>query len=165
MARIFDNSTHDVYAVHCAQSAIYVSYRDSGNVYRVASTNPQLPVTYADEGEIVSLLTDVGNPYNAKNIEKIEVAYDCDGSDPQFPHGGEIEIYARKKRSDAWTKIADTGVLDGVGCRVFSANEIAASNFGSFLSAEFRLLLKKGTKASPLVKGIRFTFNETEKNG
>lgn len=124
----------------------------------------QYPATYSDEGEIVSLLTDVGNPLNAKQIAKIELAYDCDGSDPQFPHGGEVEIYARKKRSAAWTKIADSGVLDGVGCKVFSANEIAASNFGNFLSAEFRLLLKKGTNVSPLVKAVRFTFNETEKN-
>lgn len=73
-----------------------------------------VPPAYAEEGEITSLITDFGNKYVKKTIKKIEISYDCDNSDPQFPHGGEIELYARTKRSATWTKIADTGVKTDV---------------------------------------------------
>lgn len=84
--RPFDNATRECSAVHCTQSYVYYGYRDASNAYRVGRFETATPPTYSAEGYVTTMMTDFGDPFELKRITKIEIAYDCDNSNPS-KHG------------------------------------------------------------------------------
>lgn len=84
--RPFDNGSYECSAVHCSQAHVYYGYRDSENQYRVGRFETATPPTYSAEGYVTTVMTDFGNPFEYKRVTRIEIAYDCDNSNP-FNHG------------------------------------------------------------------------------
>lgn len=62
----------------------------------------------------------------------------CDNTNPYFPHGGTIKIYARKNPIDSWTQISSSYTKTDIGNIRITAPEVKAANMGDFYQIELK---------------------------
>jgi hypothetical protein len=163
------NISGTIYSIVCTNAFSYFGIVD-GSTYKVYKFEHQTPPSlyYASIGEIISNVTDLGNPYQYKSLLQFDIAYDCDNSYTAVPHGGTITLYARKDSSDSWTTITTNTPASWIGSIRITANEIRALWFGDFYQLELKLklepkLLTGNNYYTPLVKGVKLTFEDNVK--
>lgn len=154
------NSGWELYSIFAWVNNLYIWRKWTSSVYSVTKINLDTPVTTytASTGYIVSNVYTGWDATIVKHMKEIEISYMCDNTNPYFPHGGTISLYARKNPIDSWTQIGSNYTKTDIGRIKITQQEINNANMGDYTQIELQCNVSQWSSTlSPLVTGIKVT--------